>query len=112
MYTVTIITMPTIAIYNRFGTKECIILKKKLLAILMSTICMFALSACTTNDNNTGADNTTNPSTTGNGIVDDAGDVVEDAGDAVNEAGDDVSSAARNAMDDMRDNMSTTNNNG
>ena len=104
-------------------------MKKKLIAVLMSIVCIFALSACTTNDN-TGANDTTNPSTTDGGAMDEAGnvadevgndagnavdnvgdaagDVVEGAGDVVDEAGDDVSNAARNAMDDMQDNMSTT----
>lgn len=114
---------------RQFGIKECIVLKKKLIAVLMSIVCIFALSACTTNDN-TGTNNTTNTKTTNGGAIDEAGDVVdkvgddagnavenvgdaagdvvEGAGDVIDDAGDDASRAARNTMDDMKDDMSTT----
>ncbi len=104
-------------------------MKKKLIAVLMSIVCIFALSACTTDDN-TGTNDTTKAGTTEGGAMDEAGDVADEvgddagsavenvgdaagdvidgAGDMVDDAGDDASKAARNAMDGMQDNMSTT----
>lgn len=93
-----------------FGKKECLILKKRFLAGLMALCCILSFSACNnTNGDKTGSTSNNAESQSG-GIIDDAGDVVEDAGDAVDDAGDDVSSGAQNAVDDIKENMSSNNN--
>lgn len=82
--------------------KECIILKRKVIATVMALICVMSFSACNSNKN-TG----TNDTGTTNGAINDAGDAVKDAGDAVSDAGNEVSSKAKDAMDDIKEDMST-----
>lgn len=91
--------------------KECIILKRKIIAAVMALICILSMSACST-DKKPGTGST--DGNTENGVINDMGDVAEDAGDAVSDAGNAVSDAeseasskAKDTMDNIKEDMST-----
>lgn len=91
--------------------KECIILKRKVIAAVMALICILSMSACSS-DKKPGTGST--DGNTENGVINDMGDVAEDAGDAVSDAGNAVSDAeseasskAKDTMDNIKEDMST-----
>lgn len=97
---------------KHIGTqKECIILKRKVIAAVMALICILSMSACSS-DKKPGTGST--DGNTENGVINDMGDVAEDAGDAVSDAGNAVSDAeseasskAKDTMDNIKEDMST-----
>ncbi len=97
---------------KHIGTqKECIILKRKVIAAVMALICILSMSACSS-DKKPGTGST--DGNTENGVINDMGDVAEDAGDAVSDAGNAVSEAeseasskAKDTMDNIKEDMST-----
>lgn len=97
---------------KHIGTqKECIILKRKVIAAIMALICILSMSACSS-DKKPGTGST--DGNTENGVINDMGDVAEDAGDAVSDAGNAVSEAeseasskAKDTMDNIKEDMST-----
>lgn len=91
--------------------KECIILKRKVIAPVMALICILSMSACSS-DKKPGTGST--DGNTENSVINDMGDVAEDAGDAVSDAGNAVSEAeseasskAKDTMDNIKEDMST-----
>lgn len=97
---------------KHIGTqKECIILKRKVIAAVMALICILSMSACSS-DKKPGTGST--DGNTENGVINDMGDVAGDAGDAVSDAGNAVSEAeseasskAKDTMDNIKEDMST-----
>lgn len=97
---------------KHIGTqKECIILKRKVIAAVMALICILSMSACSS-DKKPGTGST--DGNTENGVINDMGDVAEDAGDAVSDVGNAVSEAeseasskAKDTMDNIKEDMST-----
>ena len=84
--------------------KECIILKRKVVAAVMALICILSMSACSS-DKKPGTGST--DGNTENGVINDMGDVAEDAGNAVSDAESEASSKAKDTMDNIKEDMST-----